>query len=35
MKETKLRVENVTKVFGKNPSKGIALLKEGKAKLLY
>ncbi|MFK4294613.1 MULTISPECIES: glycine betaine/L-proline ABC transporter ATP-binding protein [unclassified Bacillus (in: firmicutes)] len=32
MKETKLRVENVTKVFGKNPSKGIALLKEGKSK---
>ncbi|MDM5154461.1 glycine betaine/L-proline ABC transporter ATP-binding protein [Bacillus sp. DX1.1] len=32
MKDTKLRVENVTKVFGKNPSKGIALLKEGKSK---
>lgn len=32
MKETKLRVENVTKVFGKNPSKGIALLEEGKSK---
>ncbi|KMP24426.1 MULTISPECIES: quaternary amine ABC transporter ATP-binding protein [Bacillus] len=32
MKETKLRVEDVTKVFGKNPSKGIALLKEGKSK---
>ncbi|MBZ4223133.1 quaternary amine ABC transporter ATP-binding protein [Bacillus wiedmannii] len=32
MKETKLRVENVTKVFGKNPSKGLALLEEGKSK---
>ncbi|MCU4959566.1 glycine betaine/L-proline ABC transporter ATP-binding protein [Bacillus cereus] len=32
MKETKLRVENVTKVFGKNPSKGMALLEEGKSK---
>lgn len=32
MKETKLRVEYVTKVFGKNPSKGIALLEEGKSK---
>ncbi|MGW6193395.1 quaternary amine ABC transporter ATP-binding protein [Bacillus cereus] len=32
MKETKLRVENVTKVFGKNPSKGIALLEAGKSK---
>jgi len=32
MKETKLRVENVTKVFGKNPSKGIALLEKGKSK---
>lgn len=32
MKNTKVRVENVTKVFGKNPQRAVALLKEGKSK---
>ncbi|WP_459502928.1 quaternary amine ABC transporter ATP-binding protein [Bacillus sp. C1] len=32
MDNTKLRVENVTKVFGKNPQRAVALLKEGKSK---
>lgn len=32
MENTKVRVENVTKVFGKNPQRAVALLKEGKSK---
>ncbi|KFN01956.1 glycine betaine/L-proline ABC transporter ATP-binding protein [Bacillus clarus] len=32
MDHTKVRVENVTKVFGKNPHRAVALLKEGKSK---
>lgn len=31
MDNTKVRVENVTKVFGKHPQRALTLLKEGKA----
>lgn len=32
MDNTKVRVENVTKVFGKHPQRALTLLKEGKSK---
>lgn len=32
MDNTKVRVENVTKVFGKHPQRALSLLKEGKSK---
>jgi glycine betaine/proline transport system ATP-binding protein len=32
MENTKVRVEDVTKVFGKNPQRAVALLKKGKSK---
>ncbi len=32
MEHVKLKVKNITKVFGKNPSKAIDLLQKGKTK---
>ncbi len=33
MDNTKVRVENVTKVFGKHPQRALSLLKEGKSRI--